>query len=112
PTANLANSTTYTAILKGGATDPRIKDLAGNALAANFSWSFTTGAPTLCDNPPNPIVAENCLPGNPESEWDVNGSGDSTIQGFATDISVNRGSTLSFKINTSASAYRIDIYRL
>ena len=38
--------------------------------------------------------------------------GDPTIQGFATDISVNRGSTISFKINTPASAYRIDIYRL
>jgi hypothetical protein len=39
PGANLAPSTVYTATVTTGA-----KDLAGNALAANFSWSFTTGA--------------------------------------------------------------------
>lgn len=67
-----------------------------------------------CSNPANAIVAENCLPGSPSSEWDVkNGyAGDPSIQGFATDISVNRGTTVYFKINTSASAYTIDIYRI
>ncbi len=60
----------------------------------------------------NPIVAENQLPGTPESTWGV-GAGDSTIQGFATDISVNHGQTVSFKVNDSALApYHIDIYRL
>jgi hypothetical protein len=44
PSAALAGSTTYTATVKGGATDPRVKDLAGNALAANQTWSFTTVA--------------------------------------------------------------------
>jgi len=39
PTANLADNTSYTATITTGATD-----LAGNALAANFIWSFTTGA--------------------------------------------------------------------
>ena len=33
PTSLLAHSTTYTALVRGGATDPRVKDLAGNALA-------------------------------------------------------------------------------
>lgn len=60
----------------------------------------------------NPIVTENSLPGNPASEWDVSGAGDLTIQGFATDISVNKGQTVHFKISTNASAYTIDIYRL
>jgi PKD repeat protein len=45
PTAALANSATYTILVKGGAADPRVKDLAGNALAANFTASFTTAAP-------------------------------------------------------------------
>ena len=44
PAAALAGSTTYTATLRGGTTDPRIKDVAGNALAANVVWSFTTAA--------------------------------------------------------------------
>ncbi len=39
PSANLANSTLYTAAITTG-----VKDLAGNAMAANYSWSFTTGA--------------------------------------------------------------------
>ena len=37
--ANLTPSTEYTATITTGA-----KDLAGNALAANKVWTFTTGA--------------------------------------------------------------------
>ena len=44
PSAPLATLSTYTATLKGGATDPRVKDVAGNALAGDVSWSFTTTA--------------------------------------------------------------------
>ena len=61
---------------------------------------------------PNEIVEENCQPGSPPSEWEVSGAGDLSIQGFATDISVNKGGTISFKIDTPADAYHIDIYRL
>ena len=60
----------------------------------------------------NPISLENVLDGNLASEWDIVGSGDPSIQGFATDISVNTGATVSFKINTDAPSYTIDIYRL
>ena len=65
-----------------------------------------------CGRPANRIVAENCKPGNPSTEWDVNGSGDRRIQGFATDISANLGETIAFKIESDSPAYRIDIYRL
>ena len=58
------------------------------------------------------IASENSLIGNLPSEWDVSGIGDPSIQGFATDFSVNRGTTVEFKINTTASAYHIDIYRI
>jgi hypothetical protein len=68
--------------------------------------------PPACVSPANETVAENCRPGHPQTEWDVNGSGDPKIQGFATDISVNAGETISFKVNTASPAYRIDIYRL
>ena len=44
PNAHLAFSTTYTARLRGGSTDPRLKDGAGNALAADHTWSFTMAA--------------------------------------------------------------------
>src|SRR5258706_1910062 len=60
----------------------------------------------------NPIVTENAQTGNPSTEWDIVGAGDLSIQGFATDISVNKGQTVHFKISTDASAYTIAIYRL
>jgi hypothetical protein len=71
-------------------------------------------AQSQCSNPANAIVAENCLTGNPSSDWDTSSgsAGDLTIQGFATDISVNQGGTVFFKINTAAPAYTIDIYRI
>ena len=65
-----------------------------------------------CDAPANPIEAENCLPGNAPGQWYVAGAGSSNIQGFTTDISVNVGQTVFFKINTSAVAYSINIYRI
>src|SRR5580765_1674391 len=60
----------------------------------------------------NPIVCENNLTGNPDTEWDISGAGTSTIQGFATDISVNRGSTVRFKVSTTAASFQVNIYRL
>ncbi|HLZ85053.1 MAG TPA: N,N-dimethylformamidase beta subunit family domain-containing protein [Caulobacteraceae bacterium] len=64
----------------------------------------------------NPIVIENQKPGTPDSIWDAPTSPDE-IEGFATDISVNHGDTVSFKINVNAALganvpYHIEIYRL
>ena len=60
----------------------------------------------------NEVVCENQLPGTDPSIWDVDEAGDESIQGFATQMSVNRGTPIQFKIKTNASAYSIDIYRL
>ena len=69
------------------------------------------GAPPLpCDTPANEIVAENCQPG--DTDWGITGSGSVNIQGFATDISVNLGQPVAFKIDTPATDYRLDIYRM
>ncbi|HET7871748.1 MAG TPA: N,N-dimethylformamidase beta subunit family domain-containing protein, partial [Terriglobales bacterium] len=65
-----------------------------------------------CSSPANAIERENCLPGTPDSQWDISGAGDPTIQGFATDISVNVGGTVFFKINTPSTRYHFNIYRL
>jgi hypothetical protein len=81
-------------------------------------FSSTTAPPpppppaNPCTSPANPTVAENCLAGAPRSQWDVSGAGDATIQGFAAQMSVNRGETVSFKVQTDARAWRADIYRL
>ena len=63
----------------------------------------------------NPIPCENQQTGTSPSVWDTpNGdAGSPGLQGFATDISVNAGSTISFKINSgSLGSYTIDIYRM
>ena len=60
----------------------------------------------------NRIVEENELPGAPSTEWDVNGWGDPSIQGFGHDISIDLGETIHFRIKTDSTDYRIDIYRM
>ena len=45
PTANLAPSTLFTATITTGA-----QDLAGTGLAANYVWTFTTGAAVVVDS--------------------------------------------------------------
>ena len=42
PSSALANGMQYTATVLGGASG--VKDVAGNALATTFTWSFTTAA--------------------------------------------------------------------
>src|SRR3954447_20084963 len=44
-----------------------------------------------CGTAANPVICENALPGS--NGWQISGSGDASIQGFATDISVNVGQT-------------------
>jgi hypothetical protein len=81
-------------------------------------FSPTTAPPppppptNACTSPANATVAENCLAGAPRSQWDVTGAGDLSIQGFAAQMSANRGETVSFKVKTDARAWRADIYRL
>ena len=79
------------------------------------------GAVHLTAVSPNPIVAENMLPGSPPDQWDIADVGDGTfkmgdpaVQGFASEISVNIGETVAFKIKLKAPPiqYHIDIYRL
>ena len=80
-----------------------------------WCWAITlvaASAQDVASTCANPIVGENTLPGSPSNEWDINGAGDPTIQGFATSISVSAGEDVSFKVKTDANSYRIDIYRL
>ncbi|HEY7042112.1 MAG TPA: N,N-dimethylformamidase beta subunit family domain-containing protein, partial [Nocardioidaceae bacterium] len=77
-------------------------------------WGGSASAQVVdpCAPVQNPIVCENSKPGTPQSEWDVNGGGDPSIEGFATDISVDHGETVHFKIDTPSTAYHLDIYRM
>ena len=91
---------------------PRCSGRAISALAltALFVMLTRSGGPSVAQAPDpcvqafNEIVCENQKPGDPDSEWDITGAGDSSIQGFATDISVDQGQTVFFKIDTTATA--------
>jgi len=50
PTADLEAGATYTATIKGGSGG--VKDLAGNPLGTNKTWSFTTSASPPADTTP------------------------------------------------------------
>ncbi|MEB3044870.1 DUF4082 domain-containing protein [Rhizobium mulingense] len=88
--------------------------LSGSVTTATTTTqrSMTTQSLAAAAAASNAIVLENQKQGNPESEWGIDGAGSSNIEGFATDISVDNGKTISFKINTNSTNYRIDIYRL
>ena len=94
------------------------RSVIGLILAVLVSLLYLVGArPAAAAGPCGPpvvsvIACENTLPGDPPSDWQVSGAGDSTIQGFATSMSVNVGETENFKINTPAKSYHIDILRI
>ena len=78
------------------------------AFSANYSFSQ------------NKIVLENQNPGVPQSTWDIPNNfdgtfGDQSIQGFSTDISVNIGGTVDFKIDVNTGTdktFDLSIYRI
>src|SRR5919106_2625930 len=87
--------------------------LAALFAAALVAVAAPPASAAPCDAPVTSEVAcENSKPGSPESEWGVNGTGDDSIRGYSTQMSVDAGETVSFKVKTGASAYSIDIYRL
>src|SRR5687768_10175640 len=80
---------------------------------ASMLWDVgSRGQAQGCGVGVNLIVCENQKPGNPASDWQITGAGDSSIQGFATKFSVAPGETQQFKIDTDANAYTIEIYRM
>jgi hypothetical protein len=86
-------------------------------LAGRGSGRVAVQAQIGCAPPgANPIVAENCQPGHNDWDLPVDANGvlddDPSIQGYAAGLSVNTGETVAFKIDTVATSYRIDIYRL
>lgn len=88
----------------GAPSQPLISTASGTQSAAAV-------AAVDCYSSANPIACENAKPGTPRSQWDVEGAGSPTIQGFATVMSVNVGQRIAFKVRTDARAYSIQIYR-
>ena len=81
-------------------------------LAVGVPAIVRAGAVDPCGTGGNPVSCENSKPGDPMANWQVTGVGDTSIQGFATSMSVNLGQTENFKVQTTASSWHIDILRL
>jgi hypothetical protein len=79
---------------------------------ANAPSALAKNAPSAPATCANPVACENQLPGDPPSDWQVQGVGDPSIQGYATSMSVNVGQTVYFKIKTPSTAFHFDILRL
>jgi len=79
PATTLIPSTTFTATLRGGLAG--VKDLAGNMLAADFAWTFTTGVGV--DTTAPTVVATGAY-------------GNSGATSGATDLPVNRSAIVVF----------------
>jgi hypothetical protein len=93
-TAGLLANATYTATIKGGATG--IHDRAGNALAADAVWSFTTGAaaPPTDEGPGGPILIVSST-SNPFGRYYTEILRTEGLNAFtATDISLVNAATL------------------
>jgi hypothetical protein len=65
-----------------------------------------------CSPPVNKIACENQQTGDDPGDWQTQGAGDPSIQGYATSMSVNVGQVEKFKIKTDSTDYHIDILRL
>jgi hypothetical protein len=90
PTAALAPSTRFTAVVRGG--NGGVTDVAGNPLAADYTWSFTTGATTTC---PCSIWNSSAVPANPSSDdggaYELGVRFTSDVNGFVTGIRFFKG---------------------
>jgi len=72
----------------------------------------TSAAADPCGPAGNEITCENSRPGTDREVWDdMWGAGSQEIQGFSTEISVDVGERVDFKIDTAAPDYDITIYR-
>ncbi|MEI5672954.1 MULTISPECIES: DUF4082 domain-containing protein [unclassified Nocardioides] len=89
------------------------------ALLAGGLVALATPPPAVAADPcgaqGNRITCENSQEGADWADWDGmwgQGAGSPDIQGFSTDISVNVGNRVDFKIDTDATAYTVTIFRI
>jgi len=91
----------------------RRKFLVGAAVGVGATAADLTFLTSLTGAVPGRVANENALPGTPESQWNFDGGQmDDSIEGFPSEVSVNAGETVGFKVKTPANQWRIKIYRL
>ncbi|WP_122816519.1 DUF4082 domain-containing protein [Nocardioides pantholopis] len=102
--AVLAAAVLLTAVPGSGAA-------TGPALPA--AAAARAGIADPCGPGGNEITCENDQDGTPSTTWDdMWGAGSGEIQGFATEISVDAGERVDFKIDADTADYTVTIYRI
>lgn len=114
-----SNAGTASRIARKRGRQDRVRSLTAAVTAVLLVLGLTVALPVAAAAPAaaatctgNEIVCENQLPGSDPEVWDIKGAGDDSIQGFTTQISINSGDTVQFKIKTDATAYSIQVFRL
>ena len=95
PSVPLQPSTNYTAMVKGGPTDPTVKDLSAIPMGASVTWSFATASPpgscpcTIWTSAETPVLVDS---GDPNAgEFGVRFRSD--VSGFITGIRYYKSTT-------------------
>jgi hypothetical protein len=108
PSVNLEAGTTYTATLKGGSSG--VKDLAGNPLASDKTWSFTTAV-----SPPNNLAAPSNLMavrgGNVKAQridlsWTDNSTSEAKFVIERSTTSDFTSNLVTYEVSANATSYR------
>ena len=87
----------------------RRRFISGAAIGAGVAMTDIATLSDLALGATNSITTENALVG--VDDWDLEWVDDS-IEGFALPYSSNAGETVSFKVRTASTNYRVRIYRL
>ena len=117
PTANLEMSSTYIATVKGGASG--VKDVAGNALASDFSWTFTTAAqqgpvttyvsdltPTSATNGWGPVEEDMSNGENASGDGDTLSLNGTT---YAKGLGVHAASDVRYAVGPTCTRFKVSV---
>jgi glucose/arabinose dehydrogenase len=116
PSAALVASTTYTATVKGGASG--VKDVAGNALAADSTWSFTTGATGTTTTYVSDLTPTSATSGYGPFEKDKSNGGFAggdgltiTLNGttYAKGLGVHAASDISYSVGGTCTRFKASV---
>lgn len=102
PNTDLAIGTLYTVTLVGGITEPLIKDISENALAASYSWSFTTGGLISPNITTQPVSQSTCSNSSISFISAATGIPTPTVQ---WEVSTNNGISWSPIIGATSGTY-------
>jgi subtilisin family serine protease len=80
PASDLEANASYTATIKGGSTG--VKDLAGNALAQDHTWTFTTATPQSPSCTITGTASAETISGTPADDIICAGGGNDTLKGL------------------------------